>query len=840
MGQEEGLKRRISLTTLGLLMGLGIVAAMAAIAYRHLSSLDEMERWVSHTHDVLESSQAIVIAVGDMARARRAFAVTRDEAELGPYHSALARVNASQQALRRLTSDNTAQQQRLTQIDAVLATRLAQLEAAVRDARSHAFNAETEASLTNAGLVLSTRLGALIGELDAEERSLLDARKAAMHAQSASVKRTILVGFSASVGILLLAFVFSRREVVRRRRSEETLAQRERHLAATLSSIGDAVIATDAAGVITQMNPVAEGLTGWPTADAAGRPFAEVFRILNEETRAPEPDPVARVLAQRLKVELANHTMLIARDGVERPIADSAAPIFDEHGKLHGVVIVFRDVTLTKSIEARFRRLVDAAPDAIVIADPAGQISIVNHQASVLFGYSSSELIGQPVEMLIPERLRGRHLDHRRDYHAAPAVRAMGTGVQLLARRKDGTVCPVEVSLSPLHTPEGLQVIAAVRDVTRRRELERFRDEYVGYISHDLKNPLSVIVLQARRLAKLLAGHASTEETRAVAVIAESATFIDHLVRELLEMAYVESDQIEIHPESVALARFLPSVLERTVSTSDRARVRLEIAAPCTVAAETSRLERVLVNFVQNAIKYSPPGSPILVRLEALDDRAVVSVTDRGPGLTPEERSYVFDKYKRAASARKQEGLGLGLYISRKIIEAHGGEIGVDSAPGQGATFFIRLPRITAAPAPVEANPAAASPGDKLRGLKVLLVDDEVNAVSALTALLGDEGLDVASATSGEQALTLVDASWPDVVVVDVEMPGMSGLTLLERLRARDPALPAVIMSGHMEAHAGIAEARGRGGVAYVSKPVDVDELLRTLGQLARSASTSC
>jgi PAS domain S-box-containing protein len=461
-------------------VGLGIVASMAALAYHHLASLDDMERWVSHTHEVMETSQAMVIAVSDTARARRAFAVNRDDAKLEPYRSAKDRVASARRELRVLTSDNPAQLTRLDQIDAVIDARLDQLEAAVRDARTHPFSAETEAQVTNAGLVLTSRLSALVAELDAEERGLLDQRTAVLRGQSESVRQTLAVGFSASILIVFVAFMFSRREVARRRRSEQALAERERYLAATLTSIGDGVIATDAAGVITQMNPVAEELTGWPLADAAGRSFAEVFRIISEVTRALEPDPVARVLAERVKVGLANHTVLVARDGVERPIADSAAPILNERGELHGVVIVFRDVTATKSVEARFQRLVEAAPDAIVIADRDGRISVANHQASALFGYTADELLGRSVNLLIPERLRERHADHRRDYHAAPAVRAMGTGLQLLARRKDGTVCPVEVSLSPLHTPEGPQVIAAVRDVTRRRELERFRDEYAA------------------------------------------------------------------------------------------------------------------------------------------------------------------------------------------------------------------------------------------------------------------------------------------------------------------------------------------------------------------------
>ena len=199
----------------------------------------------------------------------------------------------------------------------------------------------------------------------------------------------------------------------------------------------------------------------------------------------------------------------------------------------------------------------------------------------------------------------------------------------------------------------------------------------------------------------------------------------------------------------------------------------------------------------------------------------------------------MFDKYKRTDSARSKEGLGLGLYISRKIIEAHQGEIGVGGVPGQGATFFIRLPRIADAPKPASVAPVALAAGSRLRGLKVLLVDDEINAISALIMLLGDEGLDVAGVTSGEEALTRAASQRPEVAVLDVQMPGMSGLTLLERLREQHPRLPAVIMSGHMEHHAGIAEARRNGDVSYVGKPVDVDELLRTIDGmfLTRAAS---
>jgi PAS domain S-box-containing protein len=827
---------RTALAALGLSVGLALVATVGFLAHRQLTMVDASARWVSHTHQVLQTVDELMLAVRDAGVARRMLALAGDESMSAAYRKGLEDVGTTRARLRELTRDSPDQKRRLGPIEQALDARLGQFDEAMKARASGIVDPQRELAFVVAGDSLNLRLQAVTNEFKAAEQRLLEEREAAFRADSERVRRTMALGSALSATILLLAFVLLQAEVRRRRRSQEAVSEREQRLSIILDSIGDGVMATDAAGIITHVNPVAARMTGSPGREAVGRPIADVFRAIDEKTRAAAPDPVAVALATGKAAERAGDTVLVARDGAERPIALRGAPVFDGGGDLRGAVIVFRDVGAERAVESRFRHLVEAAPDGIVISDARGRIVTVNHQATALFGYAADELIGQDVETLIPEKLRDRHGEHRRHYASAPAVRPMAAGRDLVGRRKDGAELPIEVSLSPLRTPDGLQVIAAVRDVTRRRDLERFRDEYVGYISHDLKNPLSVITLQARVLARWLSGHGSADEQHAVAVIAESAAFIDRMVRELLEMAYVESDGIEIHPEPLALAPFLQSVIERTVSGSDRRRVHLEVLDPATVAAESRRLERVVVNFLQNAVKYSPPGTPIVVRLARHEGQAVVSVSDRGGGVPPEERASVFEKYKRTSSAKGKDGLGLGLYIGRKIIEAHGGAIGVEETPGGGATFSFRLPLAAdvAAPRPAEATAPAAGPGR--RGLDVLLVDDEVNAVRALATLLGEDGHCVTTATSGEEALALAVSRRPDVAVLDVQMPGMSGLVLLERLRALYAGLPAVIMTGHLERDAGIAAARSQGGVAYVGKPVHLDELTRTLQRLHASA----
>lgn len=474
----------------------------------------------------------------------------------------------------------------------------------------------------------------------------------------------------------------------------------------------------------------------------------------------------------------------------------------------------------------------ESIPEAMAITDAQGRILQVNAHTEALLGYDRRELIGQPMEMFLTERSRKEYALHQHCGPAASQVRPSGASLALSACRKDGKEVFVEIMLGP---GPGGTVIHVVRDASMRRELDKFRDEYIGLISHDLKNPLSVIMLESRLLSHKLAAQHLSDEQHAVEVISQSASFIERMARELMEISYLDSAQVEIRHEETELGSFLKDVLERTVSTADRVRISLDIPAEVTALVDATRLERVVVNFVQNALKYAPE-TLLLVRLEALEHMAMVSVVDEGPGLTAEEVSFVFDKYRRTRTAGNSDGLGIGLYISRKIIEAHGGRIGVDSTPSQGSTFYFQVP--LAAPKRKEvANPMALESSVEdcralLRGLHVLLVDDEVNALSALGMLLAEDGLVVSTATSGEQALAKAEVSRFDAVVLDVQMPGMSGVSLLQALRARYPDIPAVFMTGYMRHQAGIAEAREATGAAYIGKPIALDELVRVLAGL--------
>ena len=265
-------------------------------------------------------------------------------------------------------------------------------------------------------------------------------------------------------------------EVGERRRMEAALRANEQSLATTLDSIGDAVIATDTEGFVTRMNPVAEHLTGWQLAVARGKKLEEVFRIVNEATREESYNPVRRVLAEGKIVGLANHTVLVARNGDERPIADSAAPIRDAQGAIHGVVLVFRDQSDERTAERVLREseatkgaILHAALDCIVAADQSGSITEFNPAAERTFGYARGDIVGKPLTQLIPLRFRPGHLEGLDRYLKTGVGPVLGKRVEISALHADGTEFPVELAVIPTRSQQALFFTAYLRDITERQ-----------------------------------------------------------------------------------------------------------------------------------------------------------------------------------------------------------------------------------------------------------------------------------------------------------------------------------------------------------------------------------
>jgi two-component system, LuxR family, sensor kinase FixL len=360
--------------------------------------------------------------------------------------------------------------------------------------------------------------------------------------------------------------------------------------------------------------------------------------------------------------------------------------------------------------------LLESVPDAMLIVEGrTGTLIYVNGIAERLFGHPRSEIVGQAIELLLPDRFREAHRGHREGYARAPHTRSMGLGLALFGRKKSGEEFEAEISLSPLSIEGRTYSVAAVRDVTERRRIERTaqlyrraqeevreRDEFLSIASHELRTPVTALQLQLQmlsRVAERTQGELPGALRDKVDALERQTRRITLLVNELLDVSRMRLGRLDLKLEEVDLAELAREALAQLRAELERSgsRIALHAAGPALGRWDRLRVEQVLTNLLVNAVKFGE-GKPIAVAVEADRESARLRVSDQGIGISPEHQSRVFGRFERAVSADHFGGLGLGLYIARQIVEAHGGTIELASAPGQGSTFTVELPKRPPAP----------------------------------------------------------------------------------------------------------------------------------------------
>lgn len=632
-----------------------------------------------------------------------------------------------------------------------------------------------------------------------------------------------------------------------RQEAEEALRKQSEWLRTTLASIGDAVISTDAQGRVTFMNAVAEQLTGWSQADAIGRPLPEVFHVVNERTRRPVANPAIRAIAEGTVVGLANHSVLIARDGTERPIDDSAAPMRDESAVPIGAVLVFRDVTERKAAEramAQLAAIVEASDDAIVSKSLEGIIQSWNCGAERLFGYTAAEAIGQPITLIIPperhdeernilERLRrGERVDH----------------FETIRVTKDGRRLDISLTVSPLFDDEGRVIGASkvARDITERkraeaalRDADRRKDEFLALLAHELRNPLAPLRngLQVLRLA---GGDAET-----IAQVRDMMDRqLDHMVRlidDLLDVARISQSKMELRRSRVPLAAVIDSAVETARPSIEAQRHDLQVTLPeepVFLDADLTRLAQVFSNLLTNSAKYTPPQGQIWLSAMRQGADLVVTVRDTGIGIPAAALPRIFDMFSQVdrSTERSREGLGIGLALVKGLVEMHGGAVTAESnGPGRGSVFTVRLPIV--AGRPQRASQSLPSDGQPTAGpgRRILVVDDNVDSADSLAKVLHLLGNDVVTAHDGAQAFEAARTFRPEVILMDVGMPGQNGYDTTRRIREQPWGRGTIIIALTGWGQEGDRiQSREAGCDGHLVKPVDLSDLDRMIDDLTR------
>jgi len=488
----------------------------------------------------------------------------------------------------------------------------------------------------------------------------------------------------------------------------------------------------------------------------------------------------------------------------------------------------------SKESGSRYRELLEAAPDAIMVVDQGGEIVLLNRQAEKQFGYPRDELLGRPITNIIPEGFVERLISDDRRSAKDALAQQIGTGIELVGRRKDGSEFPIEIMLSPLKSDDGILMTAAIRDITERKKestrLVRLKDEFVSTVSHELRTPLTSIMGSLSLLAGSVAGKLPDAAAHLVDVAHTNSQRLVRLIDDILDVEKIESGKVVFDLNRVEVRPLIEQVIEANCGFAEsyHVRVRLDPAsADVDVLADPDRLMQVVTNLLSNAIKFSPPGEEVLVAVESRPETVRISVRDHGPGVPDKFKPRIFEKFAQAdgTDARRKGGTGLGLSIVKQIVDRLDGQASFEDAPGGGAIFHVELPtwahevRVT-------------SHLDKISDRHVLLCEDDPEVAVKLGDRLRQEGFFVDVALTASDAVAHVAVASYNIILVDLQCPEGDGIDLIKELRKQPQiynTLMVVLSTDLEQAHKEERSPTLLNILDWLDAPVDVDRLVHVL-----------
>jgi PAS domain S-box-containing protein len=848
----------------GFAMATAILVFVGWQSYRNTARFAEASELQKHTYEVLRNLDETVAWLVDAETGQRGYILTGDEAYLEPYRAAIKNIDQTIRNLKNLTSDNPNQQKRIQSMEPLVEKKLAVLQRTIDLGKNEDLAAANRVVLEGSGKRWMDQIRGIIAEMMNEEQDLLKLRTQKANESVARSVRTILTGTLLSISLLVLCFGLLQRELSERKKAQEALAKSERWSSTTLESIGDAVIATDMNGAVTFLNPVAQSLTGWSLEEARGKSMDLVFDIVNAETRGLVENPVKKVFREGKVVGLADHTLLLSKDGKEFDIEDSAAPILTDSGEGFGVVLVFRDITEKKLADEEAKRqkdllqlILESIGDGVVVADSNGKFLLFNAAAEQFLGVgatdTTSDKWSDEYGVYLPDTVTQYPPDQ------LPLVRAMRgeivDAVELFIRNAkvpDGRL--ISITGRPLSAEDGtLQGgVVVFHDISLQKRAQetlvhakeeavrasKFKDQFLSTMSHELRTPLNAVLGFSDLLADERYGPLNDRQQRYVNHIHTGGQHLLKLISDILDLSKIEAGRMELAREDVTVSSAFAEVISALYPLAEKKSQALlqQVEPDVHVHADAMRFKQMLMNLAGNAIKFTPEGGRIELAARQVDDQVRVEVRDNGPGIPPDQQQRIFEAFVRLAqTGSATEGTGLGLAITSRLVELHGSKLGLESRPGEGTCFYFSLPLIAVArDQPCQTSvPISRAP----KAPRILVVEDNPATGQLIQSQLTSSGYETLRCDKPERAMEMAAEHQPDAITLDLIMQPVHGLEVLLQLKndPRTSMIPVIVVT--------IVDQPGVGTVLgadeYLIKPVDKATLLAAVERCLRSRGGS-
>ena len=696
------LNRKVQLT-----FGVAIVILVVAgaVSYHSVVMSSESDRWVRHTHEVLESLQNLVSDVTNIESSARGFLLTGDTSYIESYRASRVSAGLDEADLRKLTVDNPQQQQELPALEALMARKIQLGDTAIGLRQEKGFEAASDLVKTGVGQRVMNDFRAGVRKMQEEELQLLALRDAEATQRSGRTRIILIFG----TGLSLLMAAAAGRSMERRDRSGRKLAQAlqesQEQYRMLLDGIQDyAIFMMDPQGQILSWNAGAERIKGYTADEIVGRNFSCFFPP--EQIERGRPMEILRLTAAIGRHE--EQGMRVRKDGSQFLASVTFTALRDPVGNLRGFSEFSHDLSERKESETRYRGLLEAAPDAMVVVNVAGEIVLLNVRAEKEFGYSRDELLGQKVKNIIPEGFAERIIADGTRSAAEALAQQISTGIELIGRRKDGSEFPIELMLSPLESAEGILVTAAIRDISVRKnadehlvktvnELKRSNDELqqFAYVSsHDLQEPLRMVSSYTQLLGVRYKGRLDSDADEFITFAVDGCNRMQGLIQDLL--AYSRAGNNGKALREISGEDALQAALTNLHAAMEQSGAVVTHDSLPVIKIDETQLTQIFQNLVGNAIKYRRAESP-QVHISASKNRGnewIFSVRDNGLGIDPQYFDRIFVLFQRLHGRDEFEGTGIGLAICKKLLERMGGRIWVESQPEKGSTFCFALPEM--------------------------------------------------------------------------------------------------------------------------------------------------